>query len=838
MSTTTSRGTASRVAPTTPLAMAEWAIEAGLWPVVIHPYNSRTAKNPGKQPIGNQWGVERPDIDSIRATFRRYPKAGVGLKLGAEGGVIDIDVDQPGEARETLAWLFPGEPADTLKWANAGGKFHILFRYDARLAALGKTIIKGVVKPGGEISGNPAYAGLEVRIGAAPGSPKQVQTVIPPSCMTNGAARRWVTWGNLLALPEYVVEDLLINGRQAEPTPPPDPASRPRPEPVDGRWTPEARAIAYLQKCDPAISRQGGHDQTIKVCCKTGPGFDLPENTAFVLINHYWNPRCEPPWSGPDLSRKVSEAYKVETRRGWMFDGDGASSGTYVGPGPSRKPRPDPEPAGPRLADLPPEDGGSGGGEAHADHNPENLPRFGNHHVEEYTDGEGRKKFRPVPHPLPEIVSDLAALSPGWPKRVQERLFVESEGREPVYLGSATRLFSWIDQQSHVDWTKGSRFITQERFYENRRMNAERYESIEVMPHVPPMPGAYYMHRDVPRPSGKLDELVAKFLPATDEDRQFIKSLIVTPLWGGMPGTRPAFLVTGPDNDPEQGRGLGKSTMLDLISNELYGGSLDISPNEEIGTIKTRILSEEGAPRRILRLDNLKTLRFSWADLECMITSPAISGRMLYVGEGQRRNDFVWIITLNGASLSKDMAQRVVTIKLARPKRKPAEWRDETAAFMRENRWEIFAEIASILASEPGPMNPTTRWAAWERDILSKLDDPWACQRTMTERQDAVDHGNEDRDTVRDALCARMSAEGIEPDRAWLKIPSRTMAEIVSEAMRKHFETSTSTTFVKGLGIFELTQIRREDFRGWMWRGQAEAESDCNLFAPPPPRKP
>ncbi len=189
------------------LGTALWALDSSLWPVAVHPFDAKV-NSPGKAPIGQGWGKDRPDAASIRATFRRHPKANVGLKLGAEGGVIDIDVDQPQHADATLARMFPDGIPPTKGWANADGKFHLLFLWDDRLAGYGKSIIKGVVGPGGEITGNPNYLGLEIRIGAAPGSAKQFQTVIPPSLMVNGVARRWNDHAEILPLPESVFADM------------------------------------------------------------------------------------------------------------------------------------------------------------------------------------------------------------------------------------------------------------------------------------------------------------------------------------------------------------------------------------------------------------------------------------------------------------------------------------------------------------------------------------------------------------------------------------------------------------------------------------------------------
>ena len=79
--------------------------------------------------------------------------------------------------------------------------------------------------------------------------------------------------------------------------------------------------------------------------------------------------------------------------------------------------------------------------------------------------------------------------------------------------------------------------------------------------------------------------------------------------------------------------------------------------------IVKRLLSPQGRGKRVVLLDNVKSHRFSWAELEAFITSPVISGHEMYRGEGQRPNTTTVAITVNGASLSKDLAQRAIVVR-------------------------------------------------------------------------------------------------------------------------------------------------------------------------------
>jgi hypothetical protein len=133
--------------------------------------------NPGKAPLGRGWGTRRLSTRALFAIFRRHPGAGVGLVLGPAAGVVDLEVDDRGQAGPLLTEWFPGGPPPTLGWESSRGE-HRLFRWDDRLAQAGSSVL------------HLAEGALEFRLGSGG---KQLGAVCPPSRGVDAEIfERWV----------------------------------------------------------------------------------------------------------------------------------------------------------------------------------------------------------------------------------------------------------------------------------------------------------------------------------------------------------------------------------------------------------------------------------------------------------------------------------------------------------------------------------------------------------------------------------------------------------------------------------------------------------------------
>lgn len=69
------------------------------------------------------------------------------------------------------------------------------------------------------------------------------------------------------------------------------------------------RAVAYLEKLDPAVSGAHGHDHTLRAACELFR-FGLSSGDALEAMRQF-NARCQPPWKEHELKHKVADAEKI-----------------------------------------------------------------------------------------------------------------------------------------------------------------------------------------------------------------------------------------------------------------------------------------------------------------------------------------------------------------------------------------------------------------------------------------------------------------------------------------------------------------------------------------------
>jgi hypothetical protein len=444
-----------------------------------------------------------------------------------------------------------------------------------------------------------------------------------------------------------------------------------------------------------------------------------------------------------------------------------------------------------------------------------------------FTDDSGKDHVTIVGKDIKSITSDLFGRLNNWPKRVDSLLFFEAADHKPLFVEDPAALFAAVGDRlpscggaNPIRWRTGSDLETKAQLFAALQQKAENYLAVEPLPHEPQIPGHFYLHPPVQGGSGRaLADLIAFFRPATSVDRDLIEALFLSLFWGGAASTRPAWLITSEDDDRSGGRGIGKSTLAKMAA-KLAGGAVVVRPEEDISRVTTRLLSPDAMERRVVLIDNLKTLRFSCADLEGLITMDRVSGHRLYTGNASRPNTLNWLFTLNGANLSQDLAQRCVVVQLARPTH-TAGWEEAVAAYIDAHLMEIVGDCLARLRGSGHTLAHYSRWGAWERDVLAKIADPVAAQKVIKARQDAIDDDSADADLVRQAFRESLELRDPphDPDKDRVFIPSRVAAEIVNAALKEKRPVNKACAYLNTLAIPELRKSARNGQRGFMWTG-------------------
>ncbi len=528
---------------------------------------------------------------------------------------------------------------------------------------------------------------------------KGAQSIIPPS-----PGRTWlVSWDDCepAALPDVVIGRILT-AANGKPTPKPSTTS------TNGHAAPAALAAMLRHK--PDANESDGSKRLFAVACRAVE-HDLPEAAAVATIRQYERKHPFPrDYADAEILARLRDAER-KTERGSAIV-------------------------------------------------------IANFESVEIEDADGETKTVNVPLSMSAIIETINQRMGNWPRRVDNMLFVDDPRHGLDYFDRRTTagLFGWLRRHRKVQWTKGGSFVSQAELFAEIERTAKRYEAIELLPHEPPIKGIYY-RGEAPKPGdgSYLRKLLDRFRPATTIDRDLIQAAFMTPAWGGLPGCRPAFVVTSDD-----GRGVGKSKIPEAIV-YLYGGYIDVAAGEKIEDVKTRMLSPAARTKRIAVLDNVKSLRFSWAELEAMITSPIISGRQLFAGEGQRPNLLTWFITLNGVSMATDMAQRSVIIKVVRGKN-DGPWWEETRQFIDQHRSQIVSDIMAALRADPFPLSEFSRWATWEQHVLCRLPEPGEAQRLILERQSEANCELDEAEIIEEHFAEQLRRLNYDPQTAQVRI--------------------------------------------------------------------
>jgi KaiC/GvpD/RAD55 family RecA-like ATPase len=227
-----------------------------------------------------------------------FDGAEYNLGLVIPPGHVVVDVDDPAALAALERQHGPLPP--TREARTGGGGRHLWFRAD------------------GELIQRRLAPGVDTRVAG------KGYVVAPPSVHASGRPYEWTSERDIAEAPAWLVAALA-------PDAVPDGSgtwNQANPSVSDAG---EALARHYLATCEPAVSGQGGHEQTIRAAGVVVRGFALGEQAGLDLLREVYNPRCQPPWSEKELRHKAADAARGR--------GDPTWGSMLTAPAPARTPR-------------------------------------------------------------------------------------------------------------------------------------------------------------------------------------------------------------------------------------------------------------------------------------------------------------------------------------------------------------------------------------------------------------------------------------------------------------------------------------------------------------------
>ena len=276
-------------------------------------------KAPGKHPMFKKWReVASTNPVNLRAWWKAWPLANVGLTMGGQASLVTIDVDGD-TGRESLATLeglhakLP--PTLTQSTGRKGGGEHRLFHVDPFYV---------------DWIRNRAHVAPSIDIRAEGGL-----IVAAPSLHSSGLRYRWHDPSHVIAeLPKWLF-DLALSKREQQRVFSPS-GARPTEEELEKAGWPLKKRIAAaklaLPEAPAAIQGQNGSRDCLRAAFLLVRGYCIPPNEAFDMLWSDYNPRCVPMWDHDELFHKVTDAEITLTNVPWRYKLDAVVDYETMGP--------------------------------------------------------------------------------------------------------------------------------------------------------------------------------------------------------------------------------------------------------------------------------------------------------------------------------------------------------------------------------------------------------------------------------------------------------------------------------------------------------------------------
>ena len=140
--------------------------------------------------------------------------------------------------------------------------------------------------------------------------------------------------------------------------------------------------------------------------------------------------------------------------------------------------------------------------------------------------------------------------------------------------------------------------------------------------------------------------------------------------------------------------------------------------------------------------------------------------------------------------------------------------------FIENNRWAIIGDIGQLLESEvnPLPNEGSTRWAAWEYGVLSRVDTPETVRVLFQARQHMLDDDDANGDEFIKHIQENLGRFKIYPNSV-AKILHDDMHTLLKEFFGESIGKNVVTKKIEAMGLQCLHQISKPGkARVWLFR--------------------
>jgi len=444
-----------------------------------------------------------------------------------------------------------------------------------------------------------------------------------------------------------------------------------------------------------------------------------------------------------------------------------------------------------------------------------------------------------------DVIAAVHRATDDWPRVCTGLLFAANSvpaGELPTkeairYLdgqGADAKLMTWLRKRARVEWCgrevlakdrEGKRNpLTRAELHRALEMDApHRYDAVELLPHEPRRPRTYYACGNVPSGKGSaLAEFMGLLNPDTEADADLLCAALVTPGWGGDPGTRPGFVITS-----DHGVGSGKTATAVAIS-DVWQGAMRLQPEtEDWATTVQRLLSDAALSQRIVLIDNLRG-KLSSGAIESAITESVISGKRMYHGEFSRPNTLTWLLTVNIAELSRDLADRCVVIRIGKPLH-GIDFKAQVADLLRRRHHELVTDCLGFLRAAPRceiSQPSRDRFQAWQTAVLSRFPGGDALAAEVIARRPVVDADSSEAGDAADAIETLLRARGHCPVHERVFMPIKVMYEVLADEVGVRSKSGLTRKLKQLSQHGPLRSLERYKYaglgRGFLWRPPTE----------------